>query len=137
VHGPASRSRRTRTPRPALARWSMRRGPPLRTVIRALSPVATRHARTGGVAPTAPLGQPRATARRAPMLRPCRDHCGCLEYQGAVGRYKGARAIPLACLRFPAAGLLRRGAPLNVTAEPLAPLAFRANACPTPFLSHH
>jgi hypothetical protein len=69
---PTQRSRWTRTPRPALARWSMRHGPPLRTAIPALSPVATRHARMGGVAPTMPLGQPRVdvrTARRTPMLR--------------------------------------------------------------------
>jgi hypothetical protein len=36
-------------------------------------------------------------------------------------------------LRFPAAGLLRRHAPLKVTAEPLSPLTFRANARPYPF----
>jgi hypothetical protein len=109
----------------------MRRGPHLRTTIPALSPIATRHARTGGVAPTMPLGQPSAvvrTARHAPMLRPCRDHCGCLAHQGVVDRYKGARAVPLARLRFPAAGLLCRRAPLKATAELLAPLAFRANA---------
>jgi hypothetical protein len=119
-----------------LARWSMRRGTPLRTTIRALSPFATRHARTGGVAPTTPLGQLRATvrtARRAPMLHPCHDHCGSLAYQGVIDRYKGARAVPLAHLRFPAGGLLRRRAPLKVTAEPLAPRAFRASARPYPF----
>jgi hypothetical protein len=136
AHRPAPRSRWTRTLRPDLARWSMRRGPPLRTAIPALSPVATRHASTGGAAPTMSLGQPRAavrTARRAPMLRPCRDHCGCLAHQGVVDRYKGARAVPLARLRFPAAGLLYRRAPLKATAELVAPLAFRANARPYPF----
>jgi hypothetical protein len=105
----------------------MRRGPPLRTAIPALSLVATRHERTGGVAPTMPLGQPRAavrSARRAPMLHSCRDHCGCLAHQGVVDRYKGARAVPLARLHFPSAGLFCRRAPLKATAELLAPLAF-------------
>jgi hypothetical protein len=114
----------------------MRRGPPLRTAISALSPVAMRHARTGGIAPTTPLGQPRAavrTARRAPMPRPCRDHCGCLAHQGVVDHYKGARAVPLVRLHFLAAGLLCRRVPLKATAELLAPLAFRANARPYPF----
>jgi hypothetical protein len=98
-------------------------------------PLPGRHAPRahGRVAPTMPLGQPRATvrtARRVPMLRPCRDHCGCLAHQGIVDRYKGARVVPLARLRFPAAGLLYRHAPLKSTAELLAPLSFRANARP-------
>jgi hypothetical protein len=104
THRPAPWSRWTRTLRPASVFRSMRRGPPLRTTIPALSLVATRHARTGGVAPTMPLDQPRTvvrTARRAPMLRPYHDHCGCLAHQGVVDRYKGARAVPLALLHFP------------------------------------
>jgi hypothetical protein len=68
-----------------------------------------------------PLGQPRVavrTARRMPMLHPCRDHCGCLAHQGVVDHYKGARAVPLERLRFPAAGMLCHRAPLK------APLCF-------------
>jgi hypothetical protein len=62
--------------------------------------------------------------------RLCRDHCGCLAHQGVVDRYKGARAVPLARLRFPADGLLCRRASLKAVAELLALLAFRANARP-------
>jgi hypothetical protein len=67
------------------------------------------------------------------MLRPCRDHCGCLAHQGVVDRYKGARAVPLARLHFPSAGLFCRRAPLKATAELLAPLAFWENARTYPF----
>jgi hypothetical protein len=137
---PASRSYRTRTPRPALARWSMRRGPPLRTAIRALSPVATRHARMGGVAPTAPLGQPRAavrTPRRAPMMRPCRDHCGCRAHQGVVDHYKGAELSLWRADAFPPSGCsaaVRHWRPPPSVSLRLPPEQMHA---PTLSLSHH
>jgi hypothetical protein len=76
----------------------MRRGPPVRTAMRALSPVATRG--------RAASRRPRRSANRTPpyaphVVRPCCDPYGCLAYQGAVDRYKESPSCPSCALAFP------------------------------------
>jgi hypothetical protein len=59
-----------------LARWSMRRGPPLRTAIHAHSPLATRPTRTGRPHRPAP---PSLWHRRRTPPRRAAPRCPCLD----------------------------------------------------------
>jgi hypothetical protein len=99
AHRPALRSCWTRTPRPDLAHWSMRRGPPLRTAIPALSPVATRHARTGA------SHRPCRSANRAPLYAP-HAVCPCCVRAGTTVVVLRTKALSTA-IKEPELSLLR------------------------------